>query len=179
MNNLKTLYNTVIIPKLLKSCNYLNIHEVPKLKAIVINSGLGLKGQNRTYLQNATEELRLISGQQPILTLSKKSIATFKLRKDTPIGLKVTLRRNNMYNFLERLLYLTLPRIQDFNGLKLTNFDKFGNYNFGISDQLLFPEIDYETVDQKRGFNISIVICAKKPSDSIILLKELNFPFIK
>jgi large subunit ribosomal protein L5 len=179
MNNLKNFYNTIVIPKLLKQLNYCNIHQVPKLKAIIINSGLGLKAQNRTYLQKAIEEIRLISGQHPILTLSKKSIATFKLRKDSPIGLKVTLRNKNMYQFLERLLYLTLPRIQDFSGLKVSNFDKFGNYNFGIADQLLFPEIDYELVDQKRGFNISIIITNQNPSDSLFLLKELNFPFSK
>jgi large subunit ribosomal protein L5 len=177
MNNLKTEYLNIVVSKLLKNFEYKNLHQVPKLTKIQISSGLGLNAQNKTYLQNAIEEYRLISGQQPVLTFAKKSIASFKIREGMPIGLYVTLRNEKMYSFLERLIKLVLPRIRDFRGLSTTNFDKNGNYNFGITEQLVFPEISYEQADQKRGFNIAICTTSKNKQEGLFLLKELGFPF--
>jgi large subunit ribosomal protein L5 len=179
MNNLKDHYLKVVAPKLLEEFQYKNIHEIPKLEKININAGLGLNAQNRVYLQKATEEIRVITGQQPILRSSKKSIAGFKVRENMPLGLTVTLRREKMYAFLERFIKLTLPRIRDFRGLKPNTFDKFGNYNLGISEQLVFPEIDFDAVDQRRGFNITIVTSAKTQQEGFFLLKELGVPFAK
>lgn len=177
MNNLKNDYKNLVIPKLVEEFQYKNIHEIPKLEKIHISSGLGLNAQNRAFLQKAIEEIRLITGQQPIVTKSKKSIAGFKIRENVPLGLTVTLRREKMYSFLERFIKLVLPRIRDFRGLNPKNFDKYGNYNLGISDQAVFPDIDFETVDQKRGFNITIVTTAKNAAEGFFLLKELGVPF--
>jgi large subunit ribosomal protein L5 len=177
MSNLKKEYLENVIPKLLKEFKYENLHEIPKIEKIILSSGLGLSAQNRTYLQKAIEEFRLISGQQPLLTKAKNSVAGFKIREGMPLGLVVTLRREKMYAFLEKFIKLVLPRIRDFRGLSAKNFDKNGNYSLGISDQLVFPEIDYDTVDQRRGFNISIVTTAKNSTESFFLLKELGVPF--
>jgi len=131
------------------------------------------------FLQKATEEIRLITGQHPVLTISKNSIAGFKIREGMPLGLTVTLRREKMYAFLEKFTKLVLPRLRDFRGLNPNNFDKHGNYNLGITEQLVFPEIDYDSVDQRRGFNITIVTTAKNPKEGFFLLKELGVPFSK
>lgn len=179
MSNLKTEYNNNVIPKLNKEFNYSNVHQIPKIAKIHVSCGLGLNAQNRTYLQKATDEIRIITGQHPILTTAKKSIAGFKVREGMPLGLTVTLRREKMYAFLEKFIKLVLPRIRDFRGLNPNNFDKFGNYNVGISDQLVFPEIDYDNVEQKRGFNITIVTTAKTKQEGFYLLQQLGFPFSK
>jgi len=179
MNNLKSHYLNSVVPKLLEEFKYQNIHEIPKLEKIHISSGLGLNAQNRVFLQKAIEEIRLITGQQPIITNSKKSIAGFKIREGIPLGLTVTLRREKMYSFLERFTKLVLPRIRDFRGVSSTNFDNNGNYNLGISEQLVFPDIDFENVDQRRGFNITLVTTAKNSKESFFLLKELGVPFEK
>ena len=179
MTDLKTQYLEVVIPKLVQEFGYLNKHQIPKLEKIQINSGLGLNAQNRVFLQKATEEIRLITGQHPVLTSSRKSIAGFKIREEMPLGLTVTLRREKMYAFLEKFISLVLPRIRDFRGLNPQNFDKHGNYNLGISEQLVFPEIDYDSVEQRRGFNITIVTTAKNSKESFFLLKELGLPFAK
>lgn len=179
MNNLKNDYLEIVVPKLKEKFSYKNVHQIPKIEKIHISAGLGLNAQNRTFLQKATEEIRLITGQHPILTISKKSIAGFKIREGMPLGLTVTLRREKMYAFLERFIKLVLPRIRDFRGLNPTNFDKHGNYNIGISEQLVFPEIDYDSVDQKRGFNITIVTSATNSEEGYALLKELGVPFSK
>ncbi len=178
MNNLKTNYLLKVIPKLMHLFKYKNKHQVPKIKKIIINTGLGLNAQNKIFLQKTIEELRTISGQHPIIMLAKKSIAGFKIRKDMPLGLMVTLRRNKMYSFLEKFIKLVLPRIRDFNGLNKKNFDLFGNYNLGITEQLIFPEIDFNNVEQKRGYNINIITTAKTSFEGFILLKELGMPFI-
>ena len=178
-SNLKNDYLNVVIPKLQEEFQYKNKHQLPKLVKITINSGLGQNGQNRGYLQKATDELRVITGQHPILTLAKKSVAGFKVREGMPLGLTVTLRREKMYAFLEKFIKIVLPRIRDFRGLNPNNFDKHGNYNLGISEQLIFPEIDYDNVEQRRGFNITIVTSAKTPEEGRFLLKELGFPFAK
>jgi len=177
MSNLKNKYLNSVIPKLQKEFEYKNIHEIPKIEKIQVSAGLGLNAQNRVYLQKATEEIRLITGQHPIVTISKNSIAGFKVRDGMPLGLTVTLRREKMYAFLEKFIMLVLPRIRDFRGLNPNQFDKHGNYNLGISDQLVFPEIDYESVEQRRGFNITIVTTAKNSREGFLLLKELGVPF--
>jgi large subunit ribosomal protein L5 len=179
MNNLKDHYLKIVVPKLTEEFEYENIHQIPKIEKIHINAGLGLNAQNRVFLQKAIEEIRLITGQQPILKHAKKSIAGFKVREGMPLGLTVTLRREKMYSFLERFIKLTLPRIRDFRGLNPSTFDRDGNYNIGISEQLVFPEIDFDTVDQRRGFNITIVTTAKNSQESFFLLKELGVPFAK
>lgn len=179
MSNLKQLYKDEVIKKLLEEFKYSNKHEIPKLEKIQVSAGLGLNASNRVFLQKATEEIRLITGQHPVLTVSKNSIAGFKIREGMPLGLTVTLRREKMYAFLEKFTKLVLPRIRDFRGLNPTNFDKHGNYNLGISEQLVFPEIDYDSVEQRRGFNITIVTTAKTPSEGFFLLKELGVPFSK
>lgn len=179
MNNLKTEYLNVVIPKLVSTFGYKNSHQIPKIEKIQISSGLGLNAQNKTYLQNAIEEYRQISGQQPVLTKAKKSIAGFKIREGMPMGLFVTLRREKMYAFLEKLVKLALPRIRDFRGLSPMNFDKNGNYNLGIAEQLVFPEINYDSVEQVRGFTITIVTSAKTKAESLFLLTELGVPFSK
>ncbi len=179
MTDLKTHYLEGVVPKLVEEFGYLNKHQIPKLEKIQINSGLGLNAQNRVFLQKATEEIRLITGQHPVLTSSRKSIAGFKIREEMPLGLTVTLRREKMYSFLEKFITLVLPRIRDFRGLNPLNFDKHGNYNLGISEQLVFPEIDYDSVEQRRGFNITIVTTAKNSTEAFFLLKELGVPFAK
>jgi large subunit ribosomal protein L5 len=179
MNNLKKEYNETIVSKLQEEFHYKNKHQIPKIEKIIISSGLGLNAQNRTFLQKAIDEIRIISGQQPVLSKAKKSIAGFKIRQGMPLGLVVTLRREKMYAFLERLTKIVLPRIRDFRGLNPKNFDKNGNYNLGVSEQLIFPEINYDTVDQRRGFNITIVTTANNPKEGFFLLKELGVPFAK
>jgi large subunit ribosomal protein L5 len=179
MGNLKTRYLNVVLPKLNEEFKYENKHQIPKLEKIQISCGLGLNAQNRVFLQKATEEIRLITGQQPILTSAKNSVAGFKIREGMPLGLTVTLRREKMYAFLEKFIKLVLPRIRDFRGLNPTNFDRDGNYNLGLSEQLVFPEIDYDNVEQKRGFNITLVTSAKNKTESFVLLKELGVPFAK
>jgi large subunit ribosomal protein L5 len=179
MSNLKNEYKEKIIPNLVNEFKYANVHEIPKLVKINVSCGLGLNAQNRGVLQKATEEIRVITGQHPILTNAKTSIAGFKIREGMPLGLTVTLRREKMYAFLEKFIKLVLPRIRDFRGLNPNNFDKHGNYNLGISEQLVFPEIDYDSVEQRRGFNITIVTTAKNSREAFYLLKEMGLPFSK
>ena len=179
MNNLKSNYLETVVPKLVDEFKYKNPHQIPKLVKIQINSGLGLNGQNRVFIQKATDEIRAITGQHPVLTMAKKSVAGFKVREGMPLGLSVTLRSEKMYAFLERFIKIVLPRIRDFRGLDPNNFDKYGNYNMGISEQLVFPEIDYDNVEQRRGFNITIVTTGKNSRESFYLLKELGLPFAK
>ena len=174
--NLKSLYKDLIFPNLIKQFDYKNNHQVPKLVKIQLNRGLGVDGQNNKTLQKSVEEIRLITGQQPILTKAKKSIAGFKVREEMILGITVTLRDKKMYAFLEKLIHLVLPRIRDFRGLSLKGFDRNGNYNFGLKEQLVFPEINYENVDQIKGLNISIVTTAQTKNEGIALLKEFGFP---
>jgi large subunit ribosomal protein L5 len=174
--SLKEKYKTEIINNLINEFEYKNVHQVPKLLKIQINRGLGASASNNSTLQQSVQEVRMITGQQPIITKSKKAIAGFKLREDQPLGVTVTLRGNFMYSFLERLINLVLPRIRDFNGLNINGFDKFGNYNFGLKTQLVFPEISYESVDQSRGFNITLVTTAKTKKEGISLLKNYGLP---
>lgn len=175
--NLKCFYNENVKLQLFKEFNYKNIHQIPKINKIVVSIGLGLQAQNQNFLEKAIEEIRLITGQHPIITKAKQSIAGFKIREDMTLGLMVTLRDEKMYAFLEKLIKLVLPKIRDFRGLKIKQFDNHGNYNLGIFEQLIFPEIDYGAVEQRRGFNINICTTAKTSKEGFFLLKELGFPF--
>jgi large subunit ribosomal protein L5 len=177
MSALKTIYEGEVRQKLQLKYSYSNPHQIPKVEKIQISAGLGLNAQNNNYLQRAIEEIRLISGQHPVITKAKKSVAGFKIRQGMSLGIFVTLRRAKMYAFLEKLNKLVFPRIRDFRGLSALQFDNSGNYHFGISDQLVFPEIDFNSVEQKRGFNISIITTASTVEESYTLLKELGFPF--
>jgi large subunit ribosomal protein L5 len=173
----KDLYTNDVIPYLKENFKYVNVQQIPRIEKIQINRGLGVAAQNKKILKKSVEEFRLITGQQPIITTAKKSIAGFKVREEMELGLTVTLRREKMYSFLYRLINLALPRIRDFQGLNQKNFDKSGNYTFGITDQLIFPEIEYESVDQMMGFNITITTSAQTPKEGFELLKKMGLPF--
>jgi large subunit ribosomal protein L5 len=156
---------------------YENIHEVPKITKIVINRGLGEASRNNKALENSVKEIALITGQQPVVTKARKSVAGFKIREGVPVGIAVTLRKNLMYSFLERFINLALPRIRDFKGISIKSFDGRGNYNIGIKEQLMFPEIEYDKIDQIRGLDIAITTTAKTQQEGIALLKALGMPF--
>lgn len=173
---LKTTYQEKITETLYKSLECKNRHEVPKLVKIQINRGLGLAAQNTAILKKSIEEFRLITGQQPVVTKSKKSVAGFKIRDEMALGITVTLRGDKMYSFLDRFINLALPRSRDFQGLNPKGFDKYGNYTLGLNEQLLFPEISYDSVDQTRGFDITIVSSAKTRNEGVQLLRELGVP---
>lgn len=176
---LKKQYIEVIVPQLVKQYNYKNIHEVPKIEKIVINRGIGSASQNHKTVEAALTELGMIAGQKGVITRSKKSIAGFKLREKMPVGVAVTLRGDRMYGFLDRLIHLALPRVRDFQGINPKSFDKHGNYSLGLQEQLMFPEIEYDKIDQIRGMDISIVTTAKKQDEGLALLKEFGLPFKK
>jgi large subunit ribosomal protein L5 len=173
----RKLYNEIVAPALKENFLYSNIHEIPKIKKIQLNRGLGVSAQNTKILKKSIEEFRLITGQQPVVTKAKQSNAGFKVREEMELGITITLRGKKMYSFLDRLISLSLPRIRDFQGLDPKKFDKHGNYNFGINDQLIFPEIDYENVDQALGLNISIVTSTQNSKESLSLLKKMGLPF--
>lgn len=173
----KSWYDETVFYTLSKSPTYTNVHEVPKVVKIQINQSLGLFAQNTQLLKKSIDDFRLISGQQPVVTKSRKAIAGFKIRKDMALGLTVTLRGKRMYEFLARLIHLVLPRIRDFQGLDPKGMDKNGNYNLGLNDQLIFPEIDYDKVKQMFGFNVAIVTTANNREEGLKLLKQLGVPF--
>ena len=177
MARLKELFTKEIKPKLKEEFGYKNHFMVPQVEKIVINMGLGLDGNDSKILKSSQEDLALITGQKPVITKFKKSISNFKTRKDTNAGLKVTLRKNIMYEFIDRLVNIALPRIKDFRGLSPKGFDKFGNYTFGIKEHIIFPEVNFDKVDKIRGLDITIVVKSVKKEDSFNLLKKLNFPF--
>jgi len=158
---------------------YKNSFMGPKIQKIVINMGLGLDGSDSKILKSCEEDLAKISGQKPVTTKFKKSVANFKTRKGSSAGLKVTLRKNKMYEFLDRLVNIALPRIKDFRGLSTNGFDKFGNYTFGIKEHIIFPEVSFDRADKVRGLDIVVVISSKNKEHSIALLEKFNFPFIK
>jgi large subunit ribosomal protein L5 len=177
MARLKELYEKEIVPQLVKEFNYKNVMEVPKLEKIVVNMGLGEAIQNIKILDSAVEELAAITGQKAVITKAKKSIASFKLRQGMPIGCMVTLRRAKMFEFLDRLLNVALPRVRDFRGISGTAFDGRGNYTLGIKEQLIFPEISYDKVDKVKGLNVTIVTSAKNDEECKALLRHLGMPF--
>lgn len=176
-DSLKERYDKKIFSELLKEHEYKNIHEVPKLVKITINRGIGEAANNNKAINKSIEEFAYITGQKPVITKTKKSIAGFKIRDNMPIGLKVTLRRDKMYNFLNKLINLSLPRIRDFRGVSTKQFDGRGNYNLGLKEQIVFPEIDYEQIDKVRGMNITIVTTAKSDKEGLSLLKKFGMPF--
>lgn len=176
---LQVLYEEKISKELMKEFEYKNIHEIPKIIKININRGVGEAAQNSKALNTSIEEFMLITGQKPIVTKTKKSIAGFKIRDNIPIGLTVTLRKKKMYNFLNKLINLSLPRIRDFRGISNKQFDGRGNFNLGLKEQIIFPEISYEQIDKIRGMNVTIVTNAKTDKESFALLKGLGMPFYK
>jgi len=177
MAQLKELYTKELLPRLKEELNLGNIMQVPHLIKITLNIGLGEAIGDKKVIENATSDLQKIAGQRPIVTYARKSIAGFKVREGWPIGLKVTLRGEKMYDFLERLLSIALPRVRDFRGLNSKSFDGNGNYSFGISEQIIFPEIDYDKIDKLRGLDICITTSATNDVEGMALLRAFNFPF--
>jgi large subunit ribosomal protein L5 len=176
---LKELFYKEIQPTLKDQFGFKNLYMGPKIEKIVLNMGLGLDGNDAKILKSCEEDMAKISGQKPVITKFKKSVANFKTRKGTNAGLKVTLRKNMMYEFLDRLVNIALPRIKDFRGLSAKGFDRFGNYTFGIKEHIIFPEVSFDRADKARGLDIVIAISSKNRDYSYALLEKLNFPFIK
>jgi large subunit ribosomal protein L5 len=176
---LKERYQNEVAPALMKKFNYKSVMQVPKVEKVVINMGVGDAVGNAKVLDSAVEDLRIISGQKPVVTRARKSIAGFKVREGMPIGCKVTLRGERMYHFLDKLFNVALPRVRDFRGVSAKAFDGRGNYTLGIKEQLIFPEIDYDKVDKVRGMDIVIVTTAKSDEESRELLAGLGMPFAK
>jgi large subunit ribosomal protein L5 len=176
MPRMYKLYREKIVKELAKKCGFKNIMQVPRITKITLNMGVGEAALDSKVITNAVEDLTLISGQKPIVTLARKSIATFKIRSKWPIGCKVTLRRDRMYDFLDRLISITIPRIRDFRGLSSKSFDGRGNYSLGIKEQIVFPEIDYDKVDQLRGLDITITTTARNDKEARELLLAFGFP---
>ena len=176
---LKEQYEKTIVETLQKKFALKNKMMVPKFIKVVLNMGLGADGSDKKKLQNCIEDMSLISGQKPIITKFKKSISNFKTRKGSTAGVKVTLRNKKMYEFIDRLVNIALPRIKDFRGLSIKGFDKFGNYTFGIKEHIIFPEINFDKVDRIRGMDITIVTSGANKETTFALLESVNFPFIK
>ncbi|MFM7425021.1 MAG: 50S ribosomal protein L5 [Elainella sp.] len=176
-DSLKALYKEKVVPKLIEQFQYENVHQVPKLVKVTVNRGLGEAAQNAKALEASISEIALITGQKPVVTRAKKAIAGFKLRKGMPVGIMVTLRSDRMYAFLNRFINLSLPRIRDFRGVSPKSFDGRGNYTLGVREQLIFPEVEYDSIDQIRGMDISIITTANTDEEGRALLKELGMPF--
>ena len=175
--NLKNHYQKEIVPNLKEKLGYKSVMEVPKLEKITINMGVGEASKDKKILENALNDLEAISGQKPVVTKAKQAVSTFKIREQYPIGCKVTLRGNKMYDFVERLIKIAIPREKDFRGLNQKSFDGMGNYNLGIKEQIIFPEIDYDKIDKLRGMDIAITTSAKTDNEAKELLESFNFPF--
>jgi len=176
---LKEKYKNEIIKNLMSKLNYKNTYAVPKIEKVVINMGLGAEASDQKKIKSSIQDISAITGQHPIVTKFKKSISNFKSRKGASAGLKVTLRNNRMYEFIDRMVNIALPRIKDFKGLKESSCDKFGNFSFGIKEHIIFPEINFDKVDSIKGLDITIVTTSKSKENTILLLKEFNFPIIK
>ena len=176
---LKELYNSEIIPYMMKQFSYKNVMQVPKLTKIVINMGVGDALENRKNLDHAMDEMQIIAGQRPVITRARKAISNFKLRIGNPIGCRITLRGLRMYEFLDRLISIALPRVRDFRGLSDRSFDGRGSYSLGIKEQIIFPEIDYDKVDKIRGMDVTLVTTAKSDEEAYQLLLSLGMPFVK
>lgn len=177
MSQMKEYYQKEVVPSLLETFKYGNIMQVPKLEKIVLNIGMGEAIQNIKVLDSAVEELTAVAGQKPVITRAKKSIAAFKLRSGMPIGCMVTLRKQRMFDFLNKLVNIALPRVRDFRGVSGKAMDGRGNYSLGIKEQIIFPEIDYDKIDKVKGMNITIVTSAKTDEEGKELLKKLGMPF--
>ena len=177
MSRLQESYRTSIAPMLKEKFSYPSVMQVPRVVKITLNMGVGEAVGDRKILDSAVSDLRLISGQQPVVTKARKSVAAFKIREGWPIGCKVTLRRGRMYEFLDRLVNIAIPRTRDFRGLNARGFDGRGNFNLGIKEQIVFPEIDYDNIDAIRGLDVSIVTSAVTDEEALALLSGFNFPF--
>jgi large subunit ribosomal protein L5 len=176
MTNLKEKYVNEIVPELIKELGYGNVMQVPEVEKITLNMGVGESVTDKKAIEKAQADLESITGQRPLSTKAKKSVATYKVREGFPIGCKVTLRKSRMYDFLDRLVNIALPRIRDFRGLNKKSFDGNGNYSIGIKEQIIFPEIDYDNIDTIRGLDITITTTAKTDEEALVLLKAFNFP---
>lgn len=177
MARLETVYKDKILPELVKEFSYKSVMQAPRITKITLNMGVGEAVADKKTLQSAVSDMEKISGQKPVITLARKSIAGFKIRDDMPIGCKVTLRSKRMYEFLDRLINISIPRIRDFRGLSPKSFDGRGNYSMGVKEQIIFPEIDYDKIDALRGMDITITTTAKTNEEGLALLKHFNFPF--
>ena len=177
MTRLEQFYRDTVAKSLQDQFSYKSVMEIPRLTKITLNMGIGEASVDKKIVDAAVNDLSLIAGQKPVVTLAKKAIAGFKIREGMPIGCKVTLRRDNMYEFLDRLVNFTIPRIRDFRGLSAKGFDAQGNYNMGITEQIAFPEIDYDKIDKLRGMNISFTTTARTPEEGRALLSAFQFPF--
>lgn len=179
MARLRTTYNEKVVPALMEKFQYKSIMQAPKIEKIVINMGVGEARENKKFLENAVEELTLIAGQKPVVTKARKSISNFKLREGMPVGCKVTLRGDRMYEFFDKLVNIALPRVRDFRGVSKTSFDGRGNYALGIKEQLIFPEINYDKIDKIRGMDIIITTTAETDEEARELLNLMGMPFSK
>ena len=177
MARLEAVYKETILPELVKQFSYKSVMQAPRITKITLNMGVGEAVADKKILQSAVSDMEKISGQKPVITLARKSIAGFKIRDDMPIGCKVTLRSKRMYEFLDRLINISIPRIRDFRGLNPKSFDGRGNYSMGIKEQIIFPEIDYDKIDALRGMDITITTTAMSNEEGLALLKLFNFPF--
>ena len=176
-SRLEKIYKEEVVPALMKQFGYTNPMEVPKLVKITVNMGVGEAATNKKVLENAVADMTKITGQKPVVTKSRISVASFKIRDGWPIGCKVTLRRNTMFEFLDRLINISLPRVRDFRGVSGRSFDDRGNYNMGVKEQIIFPEIDFDAVDAIRGMDIAITTTAKNDAEAKALLEAFKFPF--
>lgn len=179
MARLKTTYNEQVVPALMEKFQYKSIMQAPRIEKIVINMGVGEAKENQKFLENAVEEMTIIAGQKPVVTKARKSISNFKVREGMAVGCKVTLRGNHMYEFLDKLVNVALPRVRDFRGVSKTAFDGRGNYALGIKEQLIFPEINYDKIDKIRGMDIIITTTANTDEEARELLKLMGMPFSK
>ena len=177
MARLKQFYEETVIKQMMEQFKYKSIMEVPRIEKITLNMGVGEAVDDKKVMDNAVSDMEKIAGQKPVVTKAKKSIAGFKIRDDYPVGCKVTLRKNNMYTFLDRLISIAIPRIRDFRGIPAKSFDGRGNYNMGIKEQIIFPEIEYDKIDVLRGMNITITTSAKTDEEAKGLLSAFSFPF--
>jgi len=176
MARLQEMYRQTVVPKMIEQFGYANMMQVPKITKITLNMGVGEAVTNKKVMESATEDLERISGQKPVVTKARKSVANFKIRAGWPVGTKVTLRRERMYEFLDRLISVAIPRIRDFRGLSNRSFDGRGNYSFGLREQIVFPEIDYDKVDALRGLDVVITTTASSDEEAKALLLAFNFP---
>ena len=177
MSRVQTYYKETVVPRLMEQFSYRNVMEVPKVTKITLNMGVGEAVADKKVMDRAVGDLELIAGQKPIVNLARKSVASFKIRDGWPVGCKVTLRRERMYEFIDRLVNFSIPRIRDFRGLNRKSFDGRGNYSMGVKEQIMFPEIDYDKIDAIRGLDITITTNAKTDEEARALLEAFNFPF--
>ena len=177
MARLREFYNSTVVPELMKQFNYISVMEVPRIEKITLNMGVGEAVADKKVMEHAVADLEKIAGQKPVVTVARKSIAGFKIRDNYPVGCKVTLRRDQMFEFLDRLVTVALPRVRDFRGVSGKSFDGRGNYNMGVREQIIFPEIEYDKIDALRGLNITVTTTAKTDEEAKALLSLFKFPF--